>query len=259
MLVLRTCAVLYPESRHRLKHLVGLAPASFGSPIAHKGRSYLGRAIKGNPEQGPDFREAGDQILDALELGSAYTWDLALEDLMGESAFYGTDAGAPFVSVFCGTEGYKGVMKVINEPGTDGVVRLAGAALNTRRFDLELRPSRNWSDWNRFRVAPWSNKNIPVVAVEDMDHSTIITAPSPLLMELVKGALAVESEADQEGWLEKVRAHNQKVTAKPGRSWQQLVFRVVDDRGIPVPHYFVDFHYRDGGEWSSAMAADVPI
>src|SRR5690606_2118785 len=76
MLVLRTWVLEFPESRSRLKHLVGLAPASFGSPLAHKGRSYLGRAIRGNPVKGPDFREAGDQILDALELGSPYTWDL---------------------------------------------------------------------------------------------------------------------------------------------------------------------------------------
>lgn len=63
MVVLRTWTVHYPESRHRLKHMVGLAPTSFGSPIAHKGRSYLCRAAKGNPEQGPDFRETGDLVL----------------------------------------------------------------------------------------------------------------------------------------------------------------------------------------------------
>ena len=32
----------------RLKHLVALAPATFGSPLAHKGRSTLGSIFKGN-------------------------------------------------------------------------------------------------------------------------------------------------------------------------------------------------------------------
>lgn len=259
MLVLRTWAVLYPESRHRLKHLVGFAPASFGSPIAHKGRSYLGRAIKGNPAQGPDFREAGDQILDALELGSAFTWDLAQVDLLGDKAFYGTSKDAPFVSVFCGTDGYKGIMSVVNEPGTDGTVRLAGAALNTRKFELDLRSSITWGKRDRFRVAPWSNRNIPVVAVEDTDHGTITAAPTPRLKELVKTALEVETRAEHDAWLAAVRAHNEDVVAKPGRSWQQLVFRVVDGLGVPVPQYFVDFHYRSGEEWLSAFAKNAPI
>ena len=32
----------------RLKHLVGLAPATWGSPQAHKGRTWLGAMVKGD-------------------------------------------------------------------------------------------------------------------------------------------------------------------------------------------------------------------
>ena len=42
MLVLRAWLVNCGPRRGRLKHLVGLAPATFGSPLAHKGRSLLG-------------------------------------------------------------------------------------------------------------------------------------------------------------------------------------------------------------------------
>ena len=60
-----------PRSRvRRLKHLVGLAPATFGSPQGKKGRSWLGALVKGNRDLGPDFMNAGDMVLEALELGS---------------------------------------------------------------------------------------------------------------------------------------------------------------------------------------------
>ncbi len=74
MLVVREWLVAYASRNERLKHLVGLAPATFGSPMAHKGRSWLGAIFKGGKEPGPDFMEAGDLVLAGLELGSRYTW-----------------------------------------------------------------------------------------------------------------------------------------------------------------------------------------
>ena len=49
----------YDGRRDRLKHLIGLAPATFGSPLAHKGRSWLGALFKGNRHLGPDFHGSG--------------------------------------------------------------------------------------------------------------------------------------------------------------------------------------------------------
>ena len=48
MLVIRAWLTAYAGRRERLKHLIGLAPATFGSPLAHKGRSWLGALFKGN-------------------------------------------------------------------------------------------------------------------------------------------------------------------------------------------------------------------
>ena len=46
-----------PRSRvGRLKHLIGLAPATFGSPQAKQGRSWLGALVKGNKDR-PLVRE----------------------------------------------------------------------------------------------------------------------------------------------------------------------------------------------------------
>jgi hypothetical protein len=51
-------------------------------PDGPQGRSWLGAIFKGGKEFGPDFMEAGDLVLSGLELGSAYTWDLAHRDFL---------------------------------------------------------------------------------------------------------------------------------------------------------------------------------
>ena len=117
---------------------IGLAPATFGSPVARMGRSWLGAIVKGNKEEGPDFLEAGDKVLDALELASPFTWKLAHEDLFCTPEFYGPDRSTPYVFIFCGTEMYGGFRRFVNSPGTDGTVRIAGCALNARKFDIDL-------------------------------------------------------------------------------------------------------------------------
>ncbi len=50
ILVIRAWLTTYRERRDRLKHLIGLAPASFGSPLASKGRGWLAAIFKGNRE-----------------------------------------------------------------------------------------------------------------------------------------------------------------------------------------------------------------
>ena len=93
----------------RLKHLLGLAPATWGSPQAHKGRSWIGALVKGKKEPGPDFLNAGDQVLDGLELGSAFTWDLAHLDLLGTAPYYDAGPNTPYVCVFIGNSPYTGI------------------------------------------------------------------------------------------------------------------------------------------------------
>ncbi len=55
MLVLRSWLINYGTDDRagnsrlsRLKHLIGIAPATWGSPQAHKGRTWLGAMVKGN-------------------------------------------------------------------------------------------------------------------------------------------------------------------------------------------------------------------
>jgi hypothetical protein len=96
----------------RLKHLVGVAPATWGSPQAHKGRTWLGAMIKGDKHLGPDFMNAGDLVLEGLELGSQFTWDLAHLDLLGSQPFYDEGVNTPYVAVFIGNTGYDGLASI---------------------------------------------------------------------------------------------------------------------------------------------------
>lgn len=250
MLVVRAWLSAYRQRRGRLKNLVGLAPATFGSPLAHKGRSWLGALVRGNKEVGPDFLEAGNLILGGLELGSRLTWDLAHQDLLGDEAVYGPSGDTPYVFVFCGTQGYGGLLKLANTPGSDGTVRLAGCPLNTRKLVIDLTEDAARSGAApRVQAAPWSNVDIPLVPVAGLDHGTILSRPSDDLVTLVDAALNVADADAYARWQAAADAHREQVFAHDphlGR-WQQFVMRVVDERGDPVPDYFVEFIIRQAG------------
>ena len=103
MLVVGAWLAAAPRRAKRLKRPAVLAPATFGSPLAQQGRSWLGAIFKGNPHLGPDFLEVCDRVLDGLELASAFTWKLAEDDIVAEPPCHSCGAETPWVFVFCGT------------------------------------------------------------------------------------------------------------------------------------------------------------
>src|SRR5437588_3242638 len=141
MLVIRAWLCNNTARQKYLKHLVGLAPATWGSPLAHLGRSWLASILRGNRQIGPDFLNAGNRVLDGLELGSKFTWDLAHRDLLCDSPLFTTGPASPYVAVFIGNQPYPGIKELVDKPGTDGTVRWAGCSLNTRKFAIDLRRS----------------------------------------------------------------------------------------------------------------------
>jgi hypothetical protein len=228
----------------RLKHLVALAPATFGSPLAHKGRSTLGSIFKGNRNIGPDFLEAGDQILDGLELASHLQWELTHKDVLTQTPVYGDGPDTPWVFTFCGTEPYGGLRRLVNAPGTDGTVRWAGCSLTCRKVEMDLtRPPTE----RRVQFDAWKHVAAPTVFVEGLTHATIISDPSPDLVTLVASAFDVNSNHDYEQWQTRAAAvsHEQALIAA-GHAYQQFVVRAVDERGDPVPDYHVEVFTRGG-------------
>jgi pimeloyl-ACP methyl ester carboxylesterase len=253
MLVIRAWLTAYNGRRERLKHLIGLAPATFGSPLAHKGRSWLGALFKGNRHLGPDFLEAGDRILDGLELASRFTWDLAHLDLLGDETFYGPTRRTPYVFIFCGNESYGGLRQLVDEPGSDGTVRWAGCPLNTRKIILDLThdPAREGSE-KRISVADWKNTDIPLIPVDGKNHGTILSDPGDDLAALVDSALQVSSAPAFTKWIEDATKQTRR-TRENIDEWQQFVVRAVDERGDPVPDYNIQLFRRGSGAADSGI------
>ena len=143
-----------------------ILPECSGIPSSSS-TSWLGALFKGNKHLGPDFLEAGDKILDELELGSRFTWDLAHLDLLGNETFYGPTRRTPFVFIFCGNQSYGGLRQLFDDPGSDGTVRWASCPLNTRKINLDLTidPEREGSE-KRISIADWKNTDIPLIPID---------------------------------------------------------------------------------------------
>ena len=259
----------------RLKHLVGVAPATWGSPQAHKGRTWLGALIKGNRSFGPDFLNAGDRVLENLELGSSFTWNLAHMDLLGPEPYYDKTTNTPYVAVFIGNTPYSGPASVANDPGTDGTVRWAGCGLNTRKITLDLTRQPLDAAGNkvdRVSISEWANNrlDIPLIAVDNRDHGTLIGDPESGMVDRIVSFLKVGEPGGPtyDTWLADAREYSklglQKMLANPGaggllgeaenalgrlvghapgqemEGWQQFVVHARDERGDPVTDYMIE-------------------
>lgn len=267
-----------PRSRvRRLKHLVGLAPATFGSPQGKQGRSWLGALVKGNRDLGPDFLNAGDMVLDGLELASRYTWDLSLKDMLGQKPMYDQGADTPYVAVFIGNVGYSGVSAVANSPGSDGTVRWAGCALNTRMVQLDFLREPRLLDANnaptRLKISEWATGRLecPIIAVEGKNHGSILAAPDPGAVARVSDFLRnVQTPAGYRDWLNDALDYGKDALAKMNREsesgtaggagWQQFVMHVKDDHGDGVSDYNVQlFVGDDPGQSDDPAYPPVPL
>jgi len=271
MLVVRSWLAADPLRGRRLKRLIALAPATFGSPLAKKGRSWLGSIFKGNKHLGPDFLEAGDRILDELELASAFSWRLAEEDVLADPARYDGGPETPYVFVFCGTGTYAGLRKLTDKPGTDGTVRRAGCGLNVRAIELDMTEQgmvarRRAADLagaedprpRRVVANKWLNVSIPVHLVggpaggpDEVNHATILSDPPDELQDLVIAAFEMtatdgDADAGYRAWLEKADAEGR--FRKLQEQYQQFVVHAVDERGDPITDYNVQLFRADGVE-----------
>ncbi len=257
-----------------VQNLVMLAPANFGSRLAHIGRSMVGRIAKG----WKTGFETGEEMLYALELGSAFQWDLAQSDLFvpeGETpaaapALYGKDKVRPFVIV--GSYPYQELAaKITNEDGSDGTVRVAAANLNSRGMTVDFSggPERLRAP----AVRPWKVRGgddnlFPLAVLCDRTHGDVISpaesggsrdaAQQAQLGQLILQALATTPgsyEAVRSDWqavcdatrrlvgddAERKRLFGNDTQAAYYHEHFQIVVRAEDEFGEPIPDYFVTF------------------
>jgi len=266
----------------RLKHLIGVAPATWGSPQAHKGRTWLGALVKGNRTPGPDFMNAGDLVLDGLELGGKFTWDLAHIDLLGAAPYFGTGDETPYVTVFIGNTPYSGIASVANDPGTDGTVRWSGCGLNTRKITLDLTETPTDPQGHprgRVTFSAWasdSRLNVPILAVDGRNHGTLISDPDPGMVDRIATFLNVGGIDQYNSWLNEAQTWSAPAREKMLKSgahlfelwktneldgWQQFVVHTRDAHGDPVTDYMIQIFEQDSRtkEWQRAEEMSVDV
>jgi pimeloyl-ACP methyl ester carboxylesterase len=232
--------------------LLMLSPANFGSPLATVGKSVMGRLVKG---WGWDHLwQTGQQILNALELASPYSWALAEADLFDPS-FNIFDPNNVMVTVFAGTAAYDNALRrTLHENGSDGTVRASTANLNAHFLKLSFENP----DQPTLKIVP---RNCPAMAfaVFNRDHTAIHDPADPRQADDWK-RLVLQSLSINPGDYAKHTIDCSKMAAltfaaganSPNPDWyhqyQHVVFRVKDQFGQPIPDYIVEFYQENGDD-----------
>jgi len=117
-----------------MSHLIMLAPANHGSALAQLGKSRLSRV-----RSWFDGLEPGQGILNWLELGSAEAWRLNQEWISNGAQTIDNNKVFPFVITGQDIDRklYDHINSYTGETGSDGVIRVASANLNSAYVKLE--------------------------------------------------------------------------------------------------------------------------
>ena len=258
---LRRC---FTPARAPVKRLVMLAPANFGSHLAHKGRSFIGRVYKGFVAKKPEGRafETGTHILRGLELASPYTWRLAERDRFGRG---GTmyQPGNVLCTVLVGNAGFRGISAIANEDGSDGTVRASTAAMDCVRIRAAF-PARPDGGGAAVEYTLEESSGATAFGVVDRhNHGTITLShrrrpirdegrdnpDGELLAKIVRG-LTVDDDGF-EAWRGELAAGNRallpKAPRRDGRNhgFQNTVVHVRDQYGVGVDDHLLEFYEED--------------
>ncbi|MDD5364252.1 MAG: hypothetical protein PHR30_02835 [Gallionellaceae bacterium] len=248
-----------------MKRLVMLAPANYGSKLAAIGKSMLGRIVKGYN----NWFHTGQGMLNDLELGSPYQWELAQRDILiapgagDANSYYGDDRVWPFVIV--GTHPYANLLRqTVNEDGADGTVRVCAANLNAKGVTIDFRYSEPQQV-----VTLWGSRldgfSIPLAVLPTRTHGSIIDperadrdnrediAETPeekaqlgqFILEALDCADFDQYRQIQQKWQDFSEATAARRTQSDNpdyyHQYMQANFDVSDDCGQPVNDYFLEF------------------
>jgi len=234
-----------------IRNLCLLAPATFGSPLASKGKSLIGRTLKGwswdrllqNPAR---LGQTGQRVLDALELASPYSRQLGL-DTMFDPSFPLLDPANIRATVLVGSAPYEGIARVTHEPSSDGTVRVSTANLNAHHYEVDFaQPDKPIA--KKF-LRSFSDA---AFAVFDRNHGSICD-PSTNLVQAAEwsatilAALTLSGPVAYPAHVAACKTTTQatfqaKSTETNFHQYMHVVFRVRDQFGDPVPDYVIDFY-----------------
>lgn len=234
-----------PDNNPVFKMLM-LAPANFGSPIAHKGRSFIGRAIKGFQLNAKMF-QTGELILRGLEMASPFSWKLSEKDLFSNDQWYG--ANKILCTVIVGTEGYDGISSIANQNGTDGTVAVSTANLNSKHISLDF--SKN-PQVPTFKVRP-SNAEIAFARIPDENHQTIAgkgrSGLSPAVEGFINKALTV-NDGNLSNHIQNLANYSISARTKASNDFNEpycnVVIHLTDHYGSDINDYIIEFYAKRG-------------
>ncbi|WP_052481307.1 esterase/lipase family protein [Gilvimarinus agarilyticus] len=231
-----------------VNNLVMLAPANFGSPLAHKGRAFYGRVLKGFGSDKP--LETGEHILKALEVASPFSWQLAEADLLGQSVFTPTRVRT---TVIIGNSGYDGISSIANERGSDGTIYLAAANLNCAKIEADFASDPQKPTLHSSQTP---ERECAFLALDKHDHSSIALKDfhhkgNAELIDAIAQALAISNGNDYQSWVDQCRARTKALMQSYAKrrddykhGYQNTVFRVRDDQGNEVCDYVIEFYQK---------------
>ena len=215
-----------------IRRCVMLAPANFGSVLAHKGRALLGRLFKGLHADRPF--EVGSHLLRGLELGSPWSWDQALQDCFKAPVF---TASHMLTTVLIGSEGNEGLSALVNEPGSDGVVRWAAADLEPVYYQVDFTQHpvcvtcQQSGNCTAYRVIPGCN------------HHRILSTEggvNPQVLSAIVDGLSVTSDTFS-AWRMVCQKHTMQClkSVLTPNAFQHCVMRVRNQYGHAIEDYCV--------------------
>lgn len=231
-----------------LSHLVMLAPANHGSALAQLGKGRLSR-LKSFFEG----VEPGQRVLDWLELGSALSWDLNTRWL----GYDGRAAGRWFFTLTgqrIDRSLYDHLNSYTGEEGSDGVVRVAAANLNTELLTfvqkgrkIVLSGQQRTAETGMGVVPGRSHSGRAMGIINSVrgtgDHPTVEWVSRCLAVEDAAGydavcqdlnALTVQTQKDEK--IEEVKGLLRTTRYQTDR-YVMLVFRLKNDRGDFLTDY----------------------
>ncbi|MCB1633100.1 MAG: hypothetical protein KDI51_00850 [Xanthomonadales bacterium] len=224
-----------------IRRLLMLAPANFGSHLAHKGTSFLGRVVKGFKSK--RLFHTGANILAGLELASPFSWELAMLDRFdAQRRWYGP--GRVLATVLVGTAGYSGISAAANADGSDGTVLVSTAQLNPAMLELDF-----VTDPQKPRpLLSTSNGETAFCRLPKDNHSTAAAKDggprNPLARELIKAALSVTDAGFTDHCtnlaLQNAQFRRDEVGKESTQGYQNTVVWVSDQYEADVRDYFLE-------------------
>ncbi len=215
-----------------LKNIVFLAGPHFGSRLAHHGRSMMAQArYRG---------ETGQKVLEALELGSAFSWQI--NEAWLDPASWKKKGIRPFnlIGDKVRNDRFKSrIFPAGYEQGSDMVVRVPAGNSNFKLFSLSA---------GKKKLNPvGSIEGVPFAALKDFTHSgddlgimnSITSNSTPhthLGLKLILQCLRVRTKGGYQSAYGALAGETRRTRrVRPG--FAQLDFRFRDDQGAPIDDY----------------------